>query len=155
MLWEKRQVLWGCIISHSHLAEGQGRRPQGGDIWTHVWRIGRVPDWGKGVWEDPDFWEKYGTLEVLRGPGSWSVKCRGRLVSNADREVNLSFILQGRVCHGKNLVFFLRAIGKSINSSKPGDNMIWFTFLRKSLWSLDNGLEQGNSAYSPWRGGGD
>lgn len=144
----------GCIIRRSHLAGAQGRRPQGGDIWTHVWRVGSVPYWGKGIWEDTDFSENYGTLEVLRGQ-YWSVKCRGRLVSNADREVNLSFILQDRVCHGKNLVSFLRAIGKSMNSSKPGDNMIWFTFLRKSLWSLDNGSEQGNSAYSPWREGGD
>lgn len=32
----------------------------------------------------------------------------------------------------------LRAIGKSIKGSKPEDNMIWFTLLRKSLW-LESG----------------
>lgn len=59
--------------------------------------------------ENPDFRGKHGTLGVLRGQNwsSWSVKVRVRLVSNETREVSLASILQGPVCHGKNLVFIL------------------------------------------------
>lgn len=56
---------------------------------------------------NPDFRDEHGTLEVLRGQGSWSVKVRVRLMSNETREVSLASILQGPVCHGKNLVFIL------------------------------------------------
>lgn len=155
MLWEKHRVLWGYVISHPRLAGSQ----RGGDTWTHNWRIGRVPGWGKGTWKDPDFREKHGTLEVLRDQGSWNVRGRERLVSHEAREASLNSILQDHACHGKNLVFILRTTGKSINSSKPGNNMTWFPFLRKSLWlESEKWIRAGQQRLQPlerwwWLGG--